>query len=104
MKHTNTDWTFENIFGRLIVTSGKKGFVIAEVTNRGVAHFLGNEEEAIANAKLIAAAPEMLIALQKAIEVIERISDEYSSIANLHASYTVGESRIIEGAIKKVTE
>jgi hypothetical protein len=62
------------------------------------------KDEAEANAKLIAAAPDMLIALQKAVEVIERMSDEYSSIANRHASYTVGESKIIEGAIKKATE
>jgi len=46
----------------------------------------------------------MLEALQKAIEVIERLSDEYSTIANHHASYTVGEARIIEGAIRKATE
>lgn len=60
MKHTPEPWTFVNIYGRLVVTKGPKGFVITEVTNRGIAHFIGNEEEAIANGILIAAAPKLL--------------------------------------------
>ena len=103
-KHTVEKWTLENLTGRTLrVTAGPKGFVIAEVTNDCITHFIGNTDEAIANAKLIAAAPDMLIALQKAVEVIERMSDEFSSIANRHASYTNGEAKIIEGAIKKAT-
>lgn len=94
MKHTNTDWTFENIFGRLIVTSGKKGFVIAEVTNIGVAHFLGNEEEAIANAKLIAAAPELLRAC------IESLAALKSGYIQQRAEAT----ELILTAINKATE
>ena len=98
MKHTNTDWTFENIFGRLIVTSGKRGFVIAEVTNRGVAHFLGNEEEAIANAKLIAAAPDLLKAVSEAKTIVYNICNgmEPRSPEEIQA--------IFDTVIKKATE
>jgi hypothetical protein len=103
-KHTPKEWTIENHEHSINICSGYKGFVIAEVTGDCITHFIGNKEESEANAKLIAAAPVMLEALQKAIEVIERLSDEYSTIAERHASYTVGEARIIEGAIRKATE
>lgn len=63
-----------------------------------------SNDEDYANCKLIAAAPDMLIALQKAVEVIERMSDEFSAIAGKHASYTNGEAKIIEGAIKKANQ
>lgn len=103
-KHTKGSWEIEEREHGFYVCSGFKGFVIADVTGDQITHFIGNKEEAEANAKLIAAAPELLAALQKAVEVIERMSDEFSAIANRHASYTVGESKVIEGAIKKATE
>lgn len=61
------------------------------------------EEEAQANANLMAAAPELLEALQKAKEVIERMSDEFREVAGRHASYSNGEAKIIEAAINKAT-
>jgi hypothetical protein len=64
----------------------------------------GDSEEAEANAKLITSAPELLNALILANNIIERMSDEYSAIANKHANFTMGESRIIENAIRKATE
>lgn len=67
----------------------------------------GNRTHAIpeveANAKLIAAAPDLLEALVLAEKILERMSDEYSMIANRHANYTRGEANIIESAIKKAT-
>lgn len=100
-KHTNGKWTVVDSGGKVISQTSANSYAdICILADRPLA--ISPEVEA--NAKLIAAAPEMLIALQKAVEVIERMSDEFSAIANRHASYTVGESRIIEGAIKKATE
>jgi hypothetical protein len=97
-KHTPGEWIFNKY------TPCDFGVHSIEGRGNDIALVRGTDEEAEANAKLIAAAPVMLEALQKAIEVIERLSDEYSTIANHHASYTVGEARIIEGAIRKATE
>lgn len=59
--HTKEKWTLENTTGRTLrVTAGPKGFVIAEVTSDCIAHFIGNTDEALANAKLIEAAPGVL--------------------------------------------
>jgi hypothetical protein len=71
-KHTKGEWKIENPINRLInVTAGDKGFVIASVTRDCITHFIGNTEEADANAKLIAASPELLevsMALWKALQ------------------------------------
>lgn len=85
----------------------KDGQIYTEETGKTIAlvpYYDKEDEEQTANLKLIAAAPAMLNALKKAVEVIERMSDEYSAIADRHASYTVGEGRIIEGAIREATE
>ena len=108
-KHTKGQWfacKITNTTNYSVRTNERPELVITPVNLTEVNETIHNDliGEAIANAKLIAAAPDMLIALQKAVEVIERMSDEYSAIANRHASYTVGESKIIEGAIKKATE
>lgn len=70
-KGTPEEWIFAKVQDRLIVTAGTHGFVIAEITNQGISHFLGNEDEAIANAKLIAAAPELLKACITAYKVFQ---------------------------------
>lgn len=56
---------------------------------------------AMANARLISAAPDLLEALQLAASIIDRLSDDYSAIAKRHANFTRGESNTIENAIKK---
>lgn len=99
-KHTKGPWIVANSGGSVKLGGMRHPKTICTLETSP----LSISPEVEANAKLIAAAPDMLIALQKAVEVIERMSDEYSAIANRHASYTVGESRIIEGAIKKATE
>ena len=94
MKHTKGEWF------------AKEGQIYPIETGKTLAlipYYDKDDKEQEANAKLIAAAPDMLEALKKAIEVIERMSDEFSAIAERHASYTVGESRIIEDAIRKAT-
>lgn len=54
-----------------------------------------------ANARLIAAALELLEALEHALIVIDRLSDEYRAISGRHASYSNGDAKKIEQAIKK---
>lgn len=72
-KHTKEQWTLENMTGRTLrVTAGAKGFVIAEVTNDCITHFIGNTDEALANAKLIASAPDLLKSLQFAVKFIRQ--------------------------------
>jgi len=97
-KHTKGQWYATEFAGRWMISDSNfyDGDDLLDSDDKG-------EPEAEANAKLMAAAPDLLEALQKAVEVIERMSDEFSAIAERHASYTVGESRIIEGAIKKAT-
>jgi len=64
-QHTSGQWVLnQNNRADMNVRAGEKGFVIAQVTSDGVAHFIGNQSEAEANARLIAAAPELLEALQ----------------------------------------
>lgn len=66
--HTAGEWTLnEQNREDMTIRAGKNGFVIAEVTSTGVAHFLGNQSEAEANARLIAASPDLLEALKEAI-------------------------------------
>jgi len=67
--HTKGEWTLRNkVKTDLRITNGKDGFVIAEVTT-GVTNFIGNHEEAEANAKLIAASPLLLEALNELIQL-----------------------------------
>lgn len=101
-QHTKGKWeAHDNLTSSTVFVPEMGGYkVIATCTSD---HNMMNDNEIKANAKLIAASPDMLLALQKAVEVIERLSDEYSAIAGHHASYTNGEARIIEGAIRKAT-
>jgi hypothetical protein len=96
--HTKGNWEF--IAPAIVSTETNEDIALIKSMSMGA----NRNNESLANAKLIAAAPDMLIALQKAVEVIERMSDEYSAIAGHHASYTNGEAKIIEGAIKKAAE
>ena len=47
------------------------------------------------------AAPDLLEALKFSLTIIDRLSDDYSSIANKHANFTQGEFKKINQAIKK---
>ena len=101
-KHTAEKWTLENLTGPLLrVTAGEKGFVIAMITGDCISHFIGNTEEAIANAKLIAAAPDMLEALNELVKNVSPyiyklgVKKGFSEIVALEAAKT---------AIRKATE
>jgi hypothetical protein len=78
------------------------GFTLASVY--GALGTPNDMEEAEANAKLIAAAPDLLEALVLANSILDRMSSEYAMIANKHANFTRGESNIIERAIEKATK
>jgi N-acetylneuraminic acid mutarotase len=104
MKYTQGEWKVSGGTTEGTIQCDPESSVCTKHGNEIARIFGKTIEESKANAKLIAAAPDMLEALQKAVEVIERMSDEYSAIAGHHASYTNGEAKIIEGAIKKATE
>jgi len=100
MKHTKDKWIFKNVFGRLLITAGENGFVIATVTNQSITHFIKNEEEAIANAKLMTASPKML----KALKEISEGKGRYNEDRLIHASNTIEDMVIIANkAIKEAT-
>ena len=61
--HTPQNWTIEldgeGRTKRILITSGKKGFVITDVTTHEVLPMYLQQGEDIANARLIASAPQM---------------------------------------------
>ena len=76
--HTAGEWTLnEQNREDMTIRAGKNGFVIAEVTSTGVAHFLGNQSEAEANARLIAASPDLLEALQSCLNWAKNGNQEH---------------------------
>lgn len=69
--YTDANWVTERPMNNTInITAGKQGFVIAQVTSDCITHFIGNTEEAAANARLIAAAPKLLKCLQKVLDEV----------------------------------
>jgi hypothetical protein len=86
-KFTKGEWIVEDRTNPINVTCGKKGFVITQVTNTQISHFLGNEQEAKANAKLIAAAPKILMELANAVVTIQKLLSLLSLDDNAKAIY-----------------
>ena len=83
--HTAGEWTLnEQNREDMTIRAGKNGFVIAEVTSTGVAHFIGNQSEAEANARLIAASPDLLEALQTLLKSHRQLT--FSQNHNLNDS------------------
>lgn len=83
MKHTKGEWKVKNLFQLGVKDVNKKG--IYEDNNQIAVvnystHF--NKEEAQANAKLIAAAPDLLEACEIALEVLEKIGYSTSATAS----------------------
>ena len=71
-QHTAGEWILS---GSNKIRNGKDGFVIATITSDEITHFICNKAESEANAKLIAAAPEMLNLLQKLSNTITNGDD-----------------------------
>ena len=60
-------------------------------------------ETAKVNAKLIAASPLLLEALKEALTIIDRMGEEYRTATNKHDSFTNGEFKRLDAAIKAAT-
>lgn len=91
-KHTPGDWY------------AKDGQIYPQETGNTLAlipYFDKDNEQHKANQQLIAAAPDLLKALVDAMEIIERLSDEYRDLAGRHANYTKGEFKRLQAAINK---
>ena len=100
-KHTKGKWVIENRKHGFYICAGIKGFVIADITSDEITHFIGNTDEAEANARLIATAPELLEALN---DLVEKVSPY---IFKLGAKKAFDELLSIEQAkkaIRKATE
>ena len=92
IKHTNGKWMTN------------EGQIYPEETGKTLAlipYYDKEDKEQEANAQLIAAAPELLAALIWANKIIDRLADDYSTIANKHANYTKGESNRIPDALNQ---
>lgn len=100
MEHTAGDWVAKNILGRLIVTAGEKGFVIAEVTNKGISQFVDNEKEAEANLKVISNIPKMVEFIKKVYELGYTYGDLPTHESRVF--YSLHEEA--EALIKEITE
>lgn len=92
----NSEYPEVNLFGQPVGS-----ICILPYSDADYEKAVNSREENEANAKLIAAAPELLEALKLSITIIERISDEYSELANKHSSFTQGEHKQLQKAIEK---
>ena len=92
-KHTPEKWTLTKGQRDFLIRAGEKGFVIAEVSCNGIAHFIGNEKEAEANAKLIKHAPELLQMVYDLKNCIKRLTqDELSQEERDKEAQWIGEA------------
>lgn len=60
-----------------------------------------SNSERRANADLISASPDLYRELKGALEIIDRLSEEFSAVAKRHASFTSGEYKKIRKALDK---
>lgn len=69
-----TEWPWE-VYGR-VVQSSSTGYVVCEIELEGPEDYNPNsKEERLANARLIAAAPDMYEALRKLVKLTEGVKD-----------------------------
>lgn len=99
IKHTPGPWKFDKNEGCKFIKGGKRGGM-QQAQYTVIAHTVGlaNEEKDEANAKLIAAAPDLLDKLQKAYDFI----NTGASLFTLTQRHELEDS--IKETIKKATE
>lgn len=75
MAHTKGPWELSHESPKIIMSGsfidGHQGYIVGSVTGNDNSGYFASEEEAKANARLIAAAPELLEALEIAVDKIK---------------------------------
>lgn len=102
-QHTPGEWTVEENVDHYPFIMGYDNNVIAKLfDDKDGSLFYGRtKEETKANAALISAAPDLKIALETALTIIDRLCEEYSSAAKKHANFTNGEYATLKEALNK---
>ena len=106
-KHTQGEWRVGDNYRE--VTTSRPGILEGSKTVAKISQFSKSEDTIIANAKLIAAAPELLEACQEAMRIVDLWSPSYSKenikesdISELAALSLM--RRSIEQSLKKATK
>jgi hypothetical protein len=88
-----------------VVVRRSDGLIVATFTHDSDDSWASKytKQDAEKNAKTFVASVDLLEALQDALNIIDRLCEEYADATDKHASYTQGEHKKLTNAIKKAT-